>query len=90
MHLKIPYELLLYKEKSDMSVLKIFGCLSFASTITINRNTFDFRSRKYIFLGFKTGVKEYIVLDISTRETFIFRDVIFHEETFIQLDNKDE
>jgi len=55
-----------------------------------NRNKFDSRSRKCIFLSFKTGIKGCIVLDIKTREIFISRDVIFDEETFIQLDNKDE
>jgi len=42
-------------------------------------NRFDPMSRKYIFLSFETGVKEYI---------FISKDVIFHEENFIQLDNE--
>jgi len=41
----------------------------------------------YFFLGFKSSVKGYIVIDIKIREIFIFRDVSFHEETFIHLCN---
>ena len=87
MSFKIPYELL-YKRKLDFSILKVFGCLCFASTIANNRNKFDCRSRKCIFLGFKNGVKGYVVLDTKSREVFISRDVIFHERTFIQLEEQ--
>ena len=87
MSFKIPYELL-YKCKPDFSILKVFGCLCFASTITNNRNKFDSRSRKCIFLGFKNGVKGYVVLNTKSREVFISRDVIFHERTFIQLEEQ--
>jgi len=47
MYFRIPYELL-YEQKPDLSVFKVFGCLCFASTITSNRNKFDTRSRKCI------------------------------------------
>jgi len=70
-----------------MSVFKVFGCVCFASTITNNKNKFNSRSRKCIFLGFKNGIKGYVILDVKTREIFISRDVIFHEGTFIQLEN---
>jgi len=86
---KIPYELL-FRQKPGMSVFKVFGCLCFHSTITNNRDKFDPKSRKCIFLGFKTGVKGYILFDTKTREIFISRDVIFHEDVFIQLDISDE
>jgi len=87
MDFKIPYKLL-YKRKLDMSVFKVFGCVCFASTITNNRNKFDSRSRKCIFLGFENGIKGYVFLDVKTREIFISRDVIFHEGTFIHLENR--
>jgi len=86
---KVPYEQL-YKLKPDISFLKIFGCLCFTSTLANNKDKLNPRSRKCIFLGFKTCIKGYIVLDIKTRETFITRDVVFHEESFIELKDNDE
>jgi len=82
MQFQVPYELL-YKRETDLSVLKVFGCLCFVSTLTNNRSKFDSRSKKCIFLGFKVRIKGYIVLDVKTREIFISRNVVFHEETFI-------
>ena len=89
MQFQIAYELL-DKQKPNISFLKVFGCLCFVSTLTNNRNEFDPRSRKCIFLGFKAGVKGYIMLDVKTREIFISRDVIFHEDTFVQKENSEE
>jgi len=88
-HFKVPYELL-YGQKPDMSMLRVFGCLCFASTIARNRDKLHFRSRKCIFLGFKTGVKGYVVLDIKIREVLISRDVVFHEEICIEPEDNDE
>jgi len=89
MQFQIPYELL-YKQKHDTSILKVFECLCFISTLTNNRSKLDPRSKKCIFLGFKVRVKGYIVLDVKTREIFISRDLVFHEETFIQTENLEE
>lgn len=76
MHFKVPYELL-FKQKHDISDFQVFDYLFFASTVMNNRNKFDTGSRKCIFLGFKTKVKGYIVLDTKSREIFISKDVIF-------------
>lgn len=35
-----------------------------------------------VFLGYPPGIKGYRLLDLHTRETFISRDVIFHENIF--------
>jgi len=62
--------------------LKTFGCLCFASTLENNINKFAARTKKGVFLGYKNGVKGYIVLDICTREIFISRNILFYEDIF--------
>ena len=73
-----PYELL-YESKPDLSTLKTFGSLCFASTLSSNRSQFDPRSRKCVFLGLRTGVKGSVLLDIITNQIFVSRNVIFYD-----------
>ena len=63
-------------------MLKVFACLSFACTTQHMRSKLDPRSRKCIFLGYKIGTKGYILFDLKTREIFVSRHVIFHEQVF--------
>jgi hypothetical protein len=53
---KSPYEVL-NGNLPDISHLKVFGCLAFASTSSTNRSKLDSRSRKCLFLGFHLGTK---------------------------------
>ena len=78
---KTPFELL-YNKVPDFQMLKVFGCLCYASTHLANKNKFQPRARRGIFLGFQTGMKGYIILDIDNREIFIGRDVLFNEFQF--------
>jgi len=78
---KCPYEII-HDDPPTLLDLKVFGCLCFASTMENSRTKFDSRVRKGIFIGYKTGVKDYIILDIETREIFINRNVIFYENVF--------
>jgi len=75
MQFQVPYELL-HKQKPDISFLKVFGCLCFVSTLTNNRNKFDPKSKKCIFLGFKVKVKGYIVLDLK-QERLLFQEMLY-------------
>lgn len=73
-----PFQLL-YDKLPDISSFKVFGCLCYASSLQANRTKLHPRARKSIFLGYKSGYKGFILLDIQSRAIFISRHVIFHE-----------
>jgi hypothetical protein len=62
---------------TEISNLKVFGFLSYASTMCHNRKKLDSRARKCMFIGYKHGVKGFILFDLNNREIFISRDVVF-------------
>ncbi|XP_057734746.1 uncharacterized protein LOC130950242 [Arachis stenosperma] len=78
---KSPFQLL-YQTFPDLSDLKIFGCLAYACTITAGRHKLDPRARKSIFLGFREGVKGFVLMDLKTRQIFISRNMHFYEDHF--------
>ena len=76
-----PHEML-YKTAADFNQLKVFGSLFYSSTLPTNRKKFVPRASKCVFIGFKTRTKGYVLLNIQSREIFVFRDVIFYEHIF--------
>ena len=85
---KSLYELV-YKELPDLQNLKVFGSLCFACTIERNRSKRDLRLKKCVFLGYKSGTKGYIVLDINSREILVTRNIKFYEHVFPCIKNHD-
>jgi hypothetical protein len=78
---KSPFEIL-HNTLPDITNLKVFGSLCFATTLSSHRKKLDPRSRKCIHLGFKTGVKGYVLFDLKSKELFLSRDVVFFEAIF--------
>lgn len=69
----------LHGTKPDLQQYSVFGSLCFASTLKANHSKFDPRARKCIFLGFKVGMKGFVVYDLHSHTVFVSRDVHFHE-----------
>lgn len=75
---KCPYTSL-HGDLPYLHSLKVFGSLCYASTLHAHRSKLEPRARKNIFLGYKVGVKGYVLLDLNNKELFLSRDVTFHE-----------
>jgi len=75
---KSPHQLL-FNQNPDFDSFKVFGSLCFASTLGSHRTKLASRARKSIFLGYKTGVKGFILFDLHTRQIFISKNVVFYE-----------
>ncbi|WVY96778.1 hypothetical protein V8G54_028929 [Vigna mungo] len=76
-----PHERL-HGSPCDLSMLRVFGCLCYANTITSHRKKFDDRAIPGIFLGFKKHTKGYLFLNLKNHKIEISRNVVFHENTF--------
>lgn len=76
LQLKSPYELL-HKHPPILIHLKAFGCLSYATSLQAHRTKFAPRARKAVFLGFKEGIKGYILYNLQHHNIFVSRHVVF-------------
>lgn len=73
---------LLYNTLPDLGVLKVFGSLCYATSLTSGRTKFDSRARKGIFLAFQSHTKGVVIYDISSKNIFVSRQVVHHETIF--------
>ncbi|CAL0329743.1 unnamed protein product [Lupinus luteus] len=78
---KSPYSVL-YGRMPNINDLKVFGCLGYASTLLSHRRKLDKRARKCVVLGYRQGVKGYVLMDIDNHEIFLSRNTLFYEHVF--------
>ena len=76
-----------YGSKPAVHNLKVFGCKAFAHISKENRNNFDTKSIKRIFIGFCSEFKAYKLFDPSTHKVVVGRNVLFHEHEARNHDN---
>jgi hypothetical protein len=77
----LPYNKL-HKQLPDLSMLRVFGCLCYVSTSDAHRLKLDHRARKCAFLGYKSGTKGFVGLDLHSFEIVVSRNVQFEELIF--------
>lgn len=78
---KSPYQVL-HGFLPDITMIKVFGSLCFASTLTNHRSKLDDRAKKCAFLGYKAGIKGYVAYDLHSKEILISRNMVFYEHVF--------
>lgn len=69
-------------QKTPYNRFKVFGYLTFASSLSPMGNKFTPRSHPCINIGFSSTSKGHILLNIHTKQIFTSRDCVFHENIF--------
>lgn len=77
---RTPFEVL-FNKSTSFGHIKVFGCFCYASNFK-PIDKFDVRAKPYVFLCYPIHQKGYKLLDLSTNQFIVSRDVIFHEDIF--------
>ena len=75
---KTPFEAW-HKQKLMVNQLKVFGCIAYAHIPSQEREKFDEKGEKYIFICYSDESKGFRLLNPKTNKLVIARDVIFDE-----------
>ena len=78
---KTPCDLL-YSRPPSYDMLRVFGCLCFASVFPRPSDKFAARGRRCIFVGYPLDQRGWRLYDLDTRQFFVSRDVTFYESVF--------
>ena len=62
-----------------MDHFKVFGSIAYALNQSQNRDKFDEKGHKYVFVGYSDESKGYWLLNPTTNQLVISRDVVFDE-----------
>jgi len=60
----------------------VFGSLCYARILQQTKENSFKGHQNVFFIGFQRGTKEYVLLNIQSREIFVSRDVVFYEHVF--------
>jgi hypothetical protein len=60
--------------------LRTFGCILYVQNMMPHLKNLEDRSRKVIFISYKSGSKAYHVYDLVTNHVHVTRDVVFNEQ----------
>ena len=69
-------------KETDLSHLRMFGCMAYAHIPDCQRNKLDKKAEKFRFVGYRLNSKDYRLMNEKTTKVVISRDVIFNENDF--------
>ena len=65
----------------DLSHLRTIGCLCYATKL-VKDDIFSTRADAYVFMGYSSTKKGYVVYNLSHQKMLVSRDVVFKEDIF--------
>ncbi|KAG6506237.1 hypothetical protein ZIOFF_031559 [Zingiber officinale] len=78
-----------YDRKPVVNQLKVFGCVAYARVLPQNKEKFDEKGEKLIFIGYSDESKGYRLYNPKTNQLVLSRDVIFDELAVWNWDDND-